>query len=381
MDAGAKVFSRADGTALAAGDKLVQADLAKTLEAIQTKGSVAFYEGPLAETMVREVKKAGGIWEKDDLKSYKALFRAPISFNYRGHEIVTMPLPSAGGIVLKQLLGASEILKLDQVPWRSADEVHLFAEAMRRTYADRNLLLGDPDFVKVPIDKLLDSTYLRDRLKDIDPKKATPSADIKAGVEGKAESTQTTHYSVIDGSGAAIANTYTLNGGYGSKYMVPGTGVLLNNEMDDFSVKPGSPNMFGLVQGEPNKIEPRKRMLSSMTPTIIVKDGEVRAVLGSPGGPTISTTVAQLTRALIDYKKPLDEAVPAFRAHNQWLPDAIWTENIIPADVEAELKKRGHEIKKRDRIGHANVIEVDPETRGFRAVADTTRGGGKATAY
>jgi gamma-glutamyltranspeptidase/glutathione hydrolase len=186
---------------------------------------------------------------------------------------------------------------------------------------------------------------------------------------------------VIDAEGTAVSNTYTLNTGYGSKYMVPGTGVLLNNEMDDFAVKPGSANVFGLVQGEPNKIEPGKRMLSSMTPTILVKDGQVRAILGSPGGPTISTTVAQLVRGMVDYKKPLEEVVPALRAHHQWLPDQIWTEDQMPAALQAELEKRGHVVKKRSRIGHANCIEVDPSTRGFRAVADTTRGGGKAAAY
>jgi gamma-glutamyltranspeptidase/glutathione hydrolase len=178
-----------------------------------------------------------------------------------------------------------------------------------------------------------------------------------------------------------VATTTTLNTGYGSKFMVPGTGVLLNNEMDDFATKPGSPNVFGLVQGEQNKIEPGKRMLSSMTPTILTKDGELRAVLGSPGGPTISTTVAQLVRGIIDYDKPLDEVVPALRAHHQWLPDQIWTEESIPAEVQAELEKRGHVIKKRGRIGHANAIEVDAKSRGFRAVADTTRAGGKASAY
>jgi gamma-glutamyltranspeptidase/glutathione hydrolase len=216
---------------------------------------------------------------------------------------------------------------------------------------------------------------------DIDPNKATPSSQIKAGTPGKQESMQTTHFSVLDGQGNAVSNTYTLNTGFGSKFMIPGTGVLLNNEMDDFSVKPGSPNVFGLVQGEPNKIEPGKRMLSSMTPTILLKDKKVRAVLGSPGGPTISTTVAQLVRALVDYGQPLDVAVPALRAHHQWLPDQIWTENAMPADVQAALEKKGHVIKKRDRIGHANCIEVDPKTEELRAVADTTRGGGKAAAY
>jgi gamma-glutamyltranspeptidase/glutathione hydrolase len=377
----AKVFSKPDGSALAANDKLVQPTLAKTLEAI-AENPRSFYEGPLAETMAKEVSKAGGIWKPEDLKKYEAKWREPIKLVYRGHEIVTMPPPSAGGVVLKQLLAASEVMGLERKPWRSAEEIHLFAEAMRRTYADRNALLGDPDFVKMPMDQLLDTSYVRERVGDIDPTKATPSSQIKAGIEpSKQESTQTTHYSVVDKDGNAVATTTTLNTGYGSKYMVPSTGVLLNNEMDDFATKPGSPNVFGLVQGEQNKIEPGKRMLSSMTPTIIAKDGELRAVVGSPGGPTISTTVAQIVRGLLDYGKPLDEVVPALRAHHQWLPDQIWTEESIPADVQAELEKRGHTIKKRGRIGHANCIEVDPKSRGFRAVADTTRAGGKAAAY
>lgn len=377
----AKVFSKPDGSALAAGEKLVQPTLAKTLEAI-AENPRSFYEGPLAETMAKEVSKAGGIWKPEDLKKYEAKWREPIKLAYRGHEIITMPPPSAGGVVLKQLLAASEVMGLERKPWRSAEEIHLFAEAMRRTYADRNALLGDPDFVKMPMDQLLDTSYVRERVGDIDPQKATPSTQIKAGIEpSKQESTQTTHYSVVDKDGNAVATTTTLNTGYGSKYMVPSAGVLLNNEMDDFATKPGSPNVFGLVQGEQNRIQPGKRMLSSMTPTIIAKDGELRAVVGSPGGPTISTTVAQIVRGLIDYGKPLDEVVPALRAHHQWLPDQIWTEESMPADVQAELEKRGHTIKKRGRIGHANCIEVDPKSRGFRAVADTTRAGGKAAAY
>jgi gamma-glutamyltranspeptidase/glutathione hydrolase len=382
LETAAKMFSKPDGSALAAGDRLVQADLAKTLQAIADGGPSAFYKGALAETMAREVQKAGGIWKAEDLAKYQAKWREPVVFAYRGHEIITMPPPSAGGVVLKQLLGASEILKLDQKPWRGPDEVHFFVETMRRAYADRNLLLGDPDFVKIPMSTLLDPKYIEGRLRDIDPLKATPSTQIKAGVEiGKQESTQTTHYSVVDRDGNAASNTYTLNTGYGSKFMVPGTGVLLNNEMDDFAVKPGTPNVFGLVQGEQNRIEPDKRMLSSMTPTIIAKDGELRAVVGSPGGPTISTTVAQIIRGLVDYGRPLDEVIPAVRAHHQWLPDQIFSEEAMPPALQAELEKRGHVVKKRSRIGHANSIEVDRETRGFRAVADTTRGGGKAGAF
>ena len=378
---GARVFSKPDGSPFKGGDRFLQPELAKTLELIETGGEKAFYTGKFAENMAREVTKAGGIWTAADLSSYKAKEREPLVFTYRGNEIIAMPPPSAGGIVLRQLLGASEILGLDKQPWRSAEEVHLFAEAMRRTYADRNELLGDPDFVKIPLATLLDPAYIGGRLKDIDPNKATPSTQIKAGIEPPHESTQTTHFSVVDDEGNAVSNTYTLNTGFGCKFVIPKTGILLNNEMDDFATKPGTANVFGLVQGERNKIEPGKRMLSSMTPTIVVKDGELRAVVGSPGGPTISTTVAQLVRGLVDYQQPLDVVVPAFRAHHQWLPDQIITEDAMPKDVEAALVAKGHQIKRMKRIGHANCIEVDPATRGFRAVADTTRGNGKAAAY
>ncbi|NUP09631.1 MAG: gamma-glutamyltransferase [Polyangiaceae bacterium] len=377
----AKLFEKADGSALAKGDKLVQPELAKVLQTIADQGADAFYTGALAEKMATEVEKAGGIWKASDLSSYKAKWRDPIVFQYRGHEIVTMPPPSAGGVVLKQLLAMSQALQLDKQPWRGAEEVHLFSEAMRRAYADRNLLLGDPDFVKMPLEKLLDPAYATERTKNIDPAHATPSKDVSAGLPAKPESPQTTHYSVVDEAGNAVANTYTLNTGYGAKVAIAGTGVLLNNEMDDFATAPGKPNVFGLVQGEANKIEPNKRMLSSMTPTIVSKDGELRAVLGSPGGPTITTTVAQLTRALVDYQVPLDKAVPAFRAHHQWMPDEIITEQSIPNEVVAELEKKGHKVSRRERIGHANCIEVDPKTRGFRAVADTSRANGKAAAY
>ncbi|MFO0555862.1 MAG: gamma-glutamyltransferase [Polyangiaceae bacterium] len=386
----AKLFEGKDGKPLAAGDKLVQPELAKTLETIQKDGPGAFYKGPLADKLATEVTKAGGIWKPADLANYHAQWRKPIVLQYRGYEITTMPPPSSGGVVLAELLTMADTVKVAEQPWRSGGEIHLFVEAARRAYADRNNLLGDPDFVKMPLETLLSATYAEGRASTIDPKKATPSSEVKPGIEPpagglperrKLESEETTHFSVVDSEGNAVSNTYTLNMSFGARFVVPGTGVLLNDEMDDFAVAPGQPNGFGLVQGEINRIEPNKRMLSSMTPTIVAKDGELRLILGSPGGPTITTTVAQLLRASIDYGQPLDKAVPAFRAHHQWLPDEIITEKSIPDDVVATLEKLGHTVKKRERIGHANVIEVDPSTRGFRAVADTTRGGGKAAAY
>jgi gamma-glutamyltranspeptidase/glutathione hydrolase len=380
--ASAKHYEKPDGTPFVTGDTWTQPELAKTLRAIAEKGGQAFYEGEIGEALAKGVSAAGGIWTAEDLRAYKAIERTPIVFDYRGHQVITMPPPSAGGVVLRQLLAAAEVLELHEKPWRSVDEVHLYVESARRTYADRNLLLADPDFVDLPMERLLDVSYVRDRLKDIDPMKATPSSAIKAGLApGKSESHQTTHYSVVDEAGNAVATTTTLNLGFGSFFVVPGTGVLVNNEMDDFAVKPGTANAFGLVQGEQNKIEPGKRMLSSMTPTILVKDGELRAVLGTPGGPTITTTVSQLARAIVDYGMTVDQAVESPRVHHQWLPDMIWAEDRITPELEKGLIERGHQIRKRGSMGHANIIEVDPATKGFRAVADASRDGGRAVAY
>ncbi len=380
LTASAAIYRKADGSAYAAGDTWKQPELAATLAKVAADPR-AFYEGPLADEMARQVTALGGIWTAADLKNYRAVLRDPIVFQYRGHEIVTMPPPSAGGVVLRQLLAASEILEIDKKPWHSVDEIHLYVEAARRTYADRNFLLGDPAFVNVPLQKLLDPGYLRDRLKDVDPLKATPSSKVAAGMTLGTGSTQTTHFSVVDDAGNAVANTFTLNTSFGSKVVVPGTGVLLNNEMDDFAAKPGTPNAYGLVQGEQNKIEPGKRMLSSMTPTIVVKDGKLRAVVGTPGGSTISTTVTQVVRALIDYGVTIDKAVQATRIHHQWMPDQITAEPSLDPAIAAGLRERGHKIEEWDSIGHANCIEVDPATNGYRAVADVARDGGKAVAY
>lgn len=380
--ASAAIYQKPDASPWDVGDRWTQPELAVTLETLAQAGPGAFYDGPLAKALVKGVVDAGGIWSEADLASYRAVERAPITFPYRGYEIVTMPPPSAGGVVLRQLLAASEALHIEEHPWRSVSEVHLFVEAARRTYADRNLLLGDPDFVRLPMDRLLDVSYIQGRLADIKLDRATPSNEISAGLPpGKQESHQTTHFSVIDDEGNAVSNTYTLNLGFGSRFVAPGTGVLLNNEMDDFSTKPGTANVFGLVQGEPNKIEPGKRMLSSMSPTIVRHEGKVRAVVGSPGGPTITTTVAQIVRGILDYGLTLDAATEAVRVHHQWLPDVIWTEERMPEDVRRGLEGLGHTLTVRPAIGHANGIEVDPKTREFRAVADVSRDGGLAVAY
>ena len=377
----AALFRKPDGSPLAAGDVWRQPELAATLQRIADEGRDGFYAGRFADYMASEVQKLGGIWTAEDLHDYAVVEREPLRFDYRGHEIIAMPPPSAGGVVLRQILAASEALDLAKLPWHSVDQVHIYVEILRRTYADRNLLLGDPGFIEIPMQTLLDTTYVGKRMSDIDRKHATPSTKIGAGVE-REESEQTTHFSVVDAEGIAVANTYTLNGGFGAKLAIPGTGVLLNNEMDDFTTKIGSPNMFGLIQGPQNAIAPGKRMLSSMTPTIIVEDGKLRAIVGSPGGPTITTTVAQIILQLIDYGRPLEVAVRENRIHHQWMPDNIWHEPEIEDKLAAGLKKKGHELETRGwKIGHANCIEVDPATGEYKAVADVARDGGAAAAY
>ncbi|MDD9935868.1 MAG: gamma-glutamyltransferase, partial [Myxococcales bacterium] len=379
----AKLYSGPDGALLEAGAVWKQPELADTLQRIADGGPRAFYEGELAQRMAEGMQKLGGLWTAEDLARYRAVEREPVRFEYRGHEVLSMPPPSAGGVVLRQVLGASEMLDIAQHPWRSAEAHHLYVEAVRRAYADRNYLLGDPDFADVPVAQLTSMEYIQQRMAGIDPHKPTDSETIKGGDPLQKESRETTHYSVVDQWGNAVANTTTLNTGFGAKVALPGTGVLLNNEMDDFAAKPGEPNVYGLVQGERNRIEPYKRMLSSMTPTIVAKDGQLRAVLGTPGGPTITTTVIQLVRALVDYGIPLHDAVAAARLHHQWKPDKIRVEPFIEPELEAGLKALGHVVEhtRWGRIGHANCIEVDPATNGFRAVADVKRRGGEAVAY
>jgi gamma-glutamyltranspeptidase/glutathione hydrolase len=372
-------FRHPDGRAYVEGEVWKQPALAATLQAIADRGANAFYRGPLATTMAREVAAMGGLWTADDLAAYRAAVRAPLVFGYRGHQVITMPPPSAGGVVLRQILGASEILGLAKLDWDSVDRIHLYVEALRRIYADRNLLIGDPDFVEIPLATLLDVGYLKTRLADIRPDRATPSSEVGAGVE-LGEKPQTTHFSVVDREQMAVANTFTLNGGFGAKVQIPGTGVTLNNEMDDFTAKVGAPNMFGLVQGPQNAIAPGKRMLSSMTPTILVKDGKLRAVVGSPGGPTITTTVAQLIMQLVDHGRDLEAAIAAPRVHHQWLPDMIWHEPELAAELVEALKLRGHALGSRGRIGHANCIEVTASGE-LHAIADVDRDGGAAAAF
>jgi len=302
------------------GDLLIQPELATTLKTIAEQGPKGFYEGQVADQIVNQMKKSGGIITHEDLKNYKAIWRTPITTDYRGHKIISMPPPSSGGIALAQILGMVEDYDLSKMKYQGAEHIHTVVEAERRAYADRAIHLGDSDFYDVPITGLIDKSYLKSRMDNFDPKKASISDATKAG-EIK-ESLQTTHYSIVDQDGNAVSMTTTLNGGYGSKLVVAEAGFLLNNEMDDFSAKPGTPNMFGLIGAEANKIEPGKRMLSSMTPTIVEKDGELLLVCGTPGGSTIITSVYQTISNVIDYEMSATDAVKSPRFHHQWLPDS-----------------------------------------------------------
>jgi len=380
LDQTMAIMRRPDGRPWRAGDRWAQPDLAATYQAIAERGAPAFYRGPLAKKLASEVRKMGGLWTEADLAAYRPIERKPIVFDYRGHQVITMPPPSAGGVSLRQIFAASEALELYQMPWDSVDRIHLYVEVLRRVYADRNQLIGDPAFVKMPLKTLLDSAYMKRRVSDVNRQQATPSAKVSAGVEVE-EKPETTHFSVVDEKGMVVANTYTLNGGFGALVAVPGTGILLNNQMDDFTAKVGAPNMFGLVQGPQNAIAPGKRMVSSMTPTIVTKAGKLRAVCGSPGGATIITTVAQVLLQVIDYGKPIDRAIVQTRIHHQWLPDAVIYEEGLDPKIAKGLEARGHKLMSRGRIGHANCIESDPKTGELRAVADSARRGGDADAF
>ncbi|HZJ65432.1 MAG TPA: gamma-glutamyltransferase [Kofleriaceae bacterium] len=373
------MFSRPDGTPLKAGDRMTAPALATTLAAI-AKDPNAFYRGPLAKKMATEVTAMGGLWTAADLAGYRPIERKPIVFDYRGYQIITVPPPSAGGITVRQIFAASEALRLYEKPWDSVDRIHLYVEALRRIYADRNQLVGDPAFVDVPMKTLLDVSYMAKRMADVDLKAATPSSKVGAGVSLE-EKPQTTHFSVVDGKGMAVSLTYTLNGSFGAHLAIPGTGVLLNNQMDDFTSKVGASNLYGLVQGAQNAIAPGKRMVSSMSPTIVARGSALRAVCGSPGGPTIPTTTAQILMQILDYGRTIDQAVAGTRIHHQWLPDAIIAEDTIDPAIAQGLAARGHKLITRRAIGHANCIEVDPTTGDLRAVADAGRRGGDADAY
>jgi gamma-glutamyltranspeptidase/glutathione hydrolase len=369
--ASARIFLKADGEVLGPGDRLVQNDLADTLETIARDGAQAFYRGPVAEKIASAIQAAGGVMTAADLTAYRAVERAPVHGTYRGFTVVSMPPPSSGGVHLVEMLNILEGYPSDVL--KGPDGPHLLAEVMKRAYADRAVFLGDPDRVVVPVAGLTSKRYADALRAEIDMAHARPARDIRPGVPAPTEGNNTTHFSIIDGEGNAVANTYTLNYGYGLGFVAEGTGVLLNNELDDFSMKPFAPNGFGLVGFEANAPDPGKRPLSSMTPTILLKDGKPAMVTGSPGGSRIITTVLQVIVNVIDRGMSLADAVAAPRLHHQWLPDHVVVEDGYSADGIAELKRRGHDVVIRSGPTSANSIEAVPG--GLIGAADTrTRG-------
>lgn len=348
-----------------AGELFTQKDLALTLRRIQIKGHDGFYKGPTADLLVAEMKRGGGLITHKDLASYQAQEREVVTGTYRGYKIISMAPPSSGGIALMQLLNAVEPYDIKEMGFRSSELIHLEAEAMRRVYADRAEWLGDPDFFNVPQKGLIAKRYMQERMKTFDPQKATPSAQVKYGNPAMGESTETTHYSVVDKDGNAVAVTTTINGAFGNFVVVDGAGFFLNNEMDDFSAKPGTPNMFGVIGGEANAIQPHKRMLSSMTPTIVADpEGRLFMVAGSPGGSTIITTVYQVMTNVIDHGMNIAEAVSVPRIHHQWLPEVLFHEKwAFPIDVSKNLESKGWKLSQRaGTSGMADCILITHET-------------------
>ena len=328
-----------------AGQRWVQADLGRTLQAVSAGGNAAFYTGPIGAKIAMSSQRNGGIMTAADLANYKAVERQPIECDYRGYHIVSAPPPSSGGIVLCETLGILEGWPMGQLGFHSAQGVHYTAEALRRAFHDRNMNLGDPDFVHADVTKFTSKAYAAQLRSGISPDRATPSSSLP-GPDAAHEGKSTTHFSVVDAAGNAVSLTYTLNDWFGARVTAEGTGVLLNDEMDDFSAKPGFPNMYGLVEGANNAIAPGKRPLSSMTPTIVTKDGQLVMVLGTPGGSHIPTGVLQVMVNLIDYNMTLTEAVDAPRIHAQWLPDVIYYEkDALSADTMAVLSAKGHKLE------------------------------------
>ncbi|MFM6976241.1 MAG: gamma-glutamyltransferase [Sphingobacteriaceae bacterium] len=350
-----------------AGDTLIQKALAITLKRIRDKGQKGFYEGKTARLIVAEMKRKNGIISLQDLKNYQVKARIPLSFNYKGHQVIGFPPPSSGGIILAQMMKMLEARKLDSLGFHTPQSVQLMIEAERRAFADRAEHLGDPDFWQVPVDKMMSDTYLKNRLSDFQEGVASKSKDITAG--NFKESEQTTHLSILDSEGNMVSVTTTLNGAFGSKTIVGGAGFLLNNEMDDFSIKPGVANMYGAVGGNANAIAANKRMLSSMCPTLVLKNKQPYVVIGTPGGTTIPTSVFQDVLNIIDFKLGAKEAINAPKFHHQWLPDEVAVEKNFPNLLREQLVKMGYKITERETIGRMEVIVVNGQGK-LEAAAD-----------
>ena len=351
------------------GDILVQKDLAMTLKLIQINGAKGFYEGKTAELIIAEMKRGNGIISLNDLKDYKVAERKPIVFDYKGNEIVSMPLPSSGGILLAQMLKMSGFENLEKYKHNSGEAIQIMVEAERRAFADRAEYMGDPDFINDKTQLLISDEYLKSRWKSFDKNLATRSSEVGKIIPQPKESTETTHISILDKEGNAVAVTTTLNGLYGSKVVVTGAGFFLNNEMDDFSVKPGVPNMFGAVGGEANSIKPGKRMLSSMTPTIVLKNGKPFIIVGTPGGTTIPTSVYQSIVNVIDFKLNPSMSVNAPKFHHQWLPENVLVESHFPETTIKALEKKNYKMERVSQIGRTEMIVIDEKGNAV-AVAD-----------
>lgn len=368
-----------DDRPLRAGERLIQKDLARSLRLIANQGAKAFYEGDIAQKIVAEMREHQGLISSEDMKKYQAIEREPVRGNYRGYQVVSMPPPSSGGVHIIQMLNMLEHYPLREQGHNSAATLHQLSEVMKLAYADRAEYLGDPDFYKVPVRGLTSGGYASQLVATIDQNKARPSAEIRAGKPQPYESDQTTHYSVADQHGNVVATTYTLNLNFGSAIVAAGTGILLNNEMDDFSVKPGTPNAFGLIGGEANAVQAWKRPLSSMSPTIVLKDGKPFLVTGSPGGSRIITTTLQTILNVIDFGMNPAEATVAPRIHQQWMPDQLSFEKGISIDTLRLLEQKGQHLRQAPSIGKTQTIQIS--TDGFAGFADTRNPDGKAIGY
>ena len=360
-ESSADYFTKASGSSYTEGDLFVQSDLAATLERISRLGRDGFYSGQTADLIVREMKKHGGLISYKDLYNYDSVWRDPIQASFRGYDLYIMPPPSSGSLAIAQMLNMLKPYNLKEMGHNSSDYIHLVTEVMRRAFADRAYYLGDPDFVNIPRQKLIRSSYIRERMNNFTWNEATSSQEIGHGeVMGFSESSQTTHFSVVDQDGNAVAVTTTLNGSFGNHISVSGAGFLLNNEMDDFTAKPGEPNMFGLIQGEANAIEPGKRMLSSMSPAIVTLNDEIKMVLGAAGGPRIITATLQSFLNLVLFDMNAQQAVSAPRFHHQWMPDLLYYEPFgINANTRAILESKGHKLTTMPTIGRGHIIFVD----------------------
>lgn len=371
------IFYKTGGLPFLPGETLTQKDLAATLRLIADKGADGFYKGETADKIAKKVQDAGGGMTVEDLAGYEPVWREPVTGSYRGYDIASMPPPSSGGVHIVQILNMLETFPLDEYGLNSADSIHVMAEAMRRAYADRSKFLGDPDFVEIPVKGLTTRDYAAELVKTIRMDAATPSIDVKPGDPYPYESNETTHYSVVDKDGNAVSNTYTLNFSYGVGLTADGTGVLLNNELDDFSAKPGVPNAYGLVGGTANAVEGGKRPLSSMSPTLVFKEGDLYLATGSPGGSRIITTTLQIILNVIDHDMNIAEATAAPRIHNQWLPDEIRIEEGLSPDTIRLLEERGHKIAVKNAMGSTqSIMKVD----GLLAGASDPRRPGALTA-